>query len=279
MSKQTKRGAAWAGVVAVVVSAVVLAGANRPRRTVTVAPGTLASRLVARAMVVAEQGVARVGAPAGHVEEVRARVGDAVKDGTVVAVVLTRAGERHEVKAPQGGTVVRVHAVAGDDFGGTTPLLEMARLDRLEVLLEVDAADARRVAVGQDVLVRRLGGGEPLVTGRIARVAPTVGQRRIGASDARARAEGLVVAAWVPVGVDNDLILGEELEAALTLPELEAAAVVPHEAIRIEEGHAVVETPGRLLARERRVQLGRSDDRYVEVRDLAPGTTVLLPSP
>lgn len=274
MTHNQKRLTTIAGIVVMLALSLILVGAGGGDREVVVAAGTLRARLVARATIVAAEGVARVSAPEGQLRRLSARAGDSVREGAVLAVV--EAGPaRHEVLAPIDGTILRVLAAPGDDLAPGTPLLELARLDRLEARIEIDAADAAHVTVGRDVTLQNLGGGAPLANGMVTRVSPVVGRRTIGASDARMRAEGQVVTAWIPLGSASKLVLGQELEAVLTLPEVAAAATLPHDAILIENGHAVVRLPARLWPEKRRVRLGTSDDTLAELLDLEPGTTVL----
>lgn len=274
MTRRAKRATTITGIAVMLALSLILVGAAGTSREVVVAPGTLHAQLVARATIVAAGGVARVSAPAGNLRQLTVRVGDSAREGAVLAVV--EAGdERHEVEAPIEGTVVRVLAAPGDDLAAGTPIVEMARLERLEARVEIDAAQAEHVVVGRTVALRALGGGEPLASGLVARVSPVVGRRTIGASDARMRAEGQVVTAWIPLGAASKLVLGQELEAVLSLPEVTAAATLPHDAIQIEDGHAIVHVAGRLWPSKRRVRLGKSDAIVVELLDLDAGTKVL----
>ena len=276
MTREKKRTTAVVCIVGVAILSLLLLGANRPLQTATVSAGTLREQVVARATIAAADGIARVGAPAGNIRELRVRVGDVVKEETVLAVVK-HLDKEHEVRAPIAGTIVRVMAARGDDVTPGRPLLEMARLDRLEAQIEVDAVHARLVAKGREVTLRPLGGGDAVANGAIGRVAPTVGPRTIGAADARIRAEGRVVTAWLPLESAAGLVLGQELEAVLILDPVEVATLLPHAAITIVDGHAIVRTPGRLRPGTRRVTLGRSDADLVEVLDLPAGTVVIVP--
>ena len=271
-----KRATAFGCVLAIAITSVLLVGASSTQQTTEVRSGSLTEQLVARATVAAAEGIVVVGAPAGKLDELRGAVGDVVKKDAVLAVVV-HGDERHQVLAPIGGTILRVHAALGANVGPNAPVLDMARLDRLEVRIEIDATQARHVVVGREVKLRDLGGSEVRARGAIARVSPTVGPRSVGATDARIRAEGVVVAAWIPLAPDSGLVLGEEHEGVLVLPEGEVATLLPHAAVDIEEGHAIVRLPGRLFASKRRVRLGRSDLEHVEVHDLAAGTHVLMP--
>jgi multidrug efflux pump subunit AcrA (membrane-fusion protein) len=269
-----KRATAMGCLLTMAALSVLLVGASGAQRTAVVGAGTLTEQVVARATIVAADGVVRVSAPSGRLSELRVHVGDVVNKGAVVAVV-EHLETRHEVKAPIAGTVLAVLGAAGGDVTTGVAIFEMARLDRLEVRIEIDAANARHVSKGRSVTLRDLGGGETLVTGDIARVAPTMGPRTIGAADARIRAEGLIVAAWIPLAARSGLVLGQELEGVIALPEVDVPTLLPHEAVDIEDGHAIVRVPGRLFATKRRVRLGRSDVDHVEVLDLPAGTTVL----
>jgi cobalt-zinc-cadmium efflux system membrane fusion protein len=268
-----KRLAAVLSFLAVAaVGALVLSRGSIER--VRVEPGAIERQVVARAIVVPAEGIARVAGPPGRVRKLHARVGDVVGRGVVLATVEA-GGEEREVTAPIAATVVAVHAARGDDVAPGVPLFELADLRRLEVRVEIEAESAPAIAAGQAIVLRPLGGGAELARAHLARVDPLVGARSIGLSDARVRAEGRVVPAFASVPEGAGLLLGQELEVVLSLTAVEVAARLPHRAVRIEDGFAVVRLPGRFFDGTRRVELGRSDERWVEVLDLAPGSEVV----
>jgi cobalt-zinc-cadmium efflux system membrane fusion protein len=267
-----KRVAALIALAAVATATFVVFG-DRSDERVAVEPGAIARQIVARAVIVPEEGVARVAGPPGQVRKLHVQVGDVVGRGVVLAVV-EQAGKEHEVVAPIAASVIAVHAAKGDDVAPGAPLFELADLERLEVRIEVEAEHAPAVVAGQAVVLRPLGGGDAIAQARLARVAPLVGARSIGLSDARVRAEGRVVAAFARLPPGTGLKLGHELEAVIALGDVAVAARLPHAAVHIEDGRAVVRLPGRLYDTTRVVGLGQSDEHWVEVFDLAPGTMV-----
>ncbi|EDY39137.1 transporter, MFP family [Cyanobium sp. PCC 7001] len=88
-----------------------------------------------------------------------------------------------ELRAPIGGTVLRLHARVGErptDDG----VLDLGASDRMEALIEVYESDIDRVRVGQTVtLTSENGGFEGTLSGRVLRISPQVRQRDVLETD------------------------------------------------------------------------------------------------
>ncbi len=81
------------------------------------------------------------------------------------------------VRAPATGTVLRIHAHAGEDVGADG-LLELAKTDKMYVIAEVYESDIRRVHPGQTaVITGEMLGGQ--LTGSVERVGSMIAHSQI----------------------------------------------------------------------------------------------------
>jgi HlyD family secretion protein len=98
-----------------------------------------------------------------------------------------------ELRAPIAGTVLRIHARAGerpDDEG----ILELGATDRMEAVAEVYESDISRVRIGQVVsLTSENGGFAGQLRARVVRIAPQVRQRQVLATDPTGDADARIV--------------------------------------------------------------------------------------
>jgi multidrug efflux pump subunit AcrA (membrane-fusion protein) len=247
--------------------------------TAEVTAGPIAQRVVARATVVAREGVTEVRAPvAGQVRSVRVSVGDRVERGEELARLDVGRGGR-AIEAPVAGVVLERRASVGDDVLPTDPPL-FAIFDPVEIELRFELPDesAARVSVGDPVEVTPRGGGAVLAHGVVERLAARMEPARIGQSELAGSAAS-VRPGWVTLPPHPAFPLGRELEAVIELAPHDADARVPREAISLRDGRAVVHRPRALFDDAVEVEVGRADARYVEVEGLEPGTRVRLNAP
>ncbi|WP_225867498.1 HlyD family efflux transporter periplasmic adaptor subunit [Cyanobium sp. NIES-981] len=88
-----------------------------------------------------------------------------------------------ELRAPIGGTVLRLHARVGER-PGDDGVLELGASDRMEALIEVYESDIDRVSLGQTVTMTSENGGfEGTLSGRVLRISPQVRQRKVLETD------------------------------------------------------------------------------------------------
>jgi multidrug efflux pump subunit AcrA (membrane-fusion protein) len=184
--------------------------------------------------------------------------------------------ERTRVVAPMDGVVLARHVDEGDTVSeATSSLFDLADLEKTEINLEIEEPDALRVKEGMELTVTMPGGRETLGTGKITRLGARVQKRAIGADDARLRADTLVRSAWATYA-GTPLPLGKRVEAIVHLPERAVAALVPRDAVRIQDGLATVEVVAGPILERRSVRLGAADDSFVEVDGVKAGTRVLV---
>lgn len=275
------------GLLAAAAAAPLAAAPHWRRPVAVVEAGPVADRVIARAIVIAAEGTARVGGPAdGRVARVLVREGDRVKAGQALAEIEDAPGAAGAVRvvAPIAGAVIARRVDPGDSLalatrGGSLALFEIADTSRTEVRAEVEERDAARVAVGLAVTVATPGGRRAVGKGVVARLGESIERRTIGADDARVRAEGRVRSVWIVWEAPAPAAaLGAQVEAEIHLPEATAAARLPRSAIVVRDGRTVVDARLLLWSREVAVEVGAADPRHAEVRGVAVGTPVFLPA-
>jgi len=108
---------------------------------------------------------------AGVIQTVSAIVGDAVREGQVLATVESNESLRnYNVAAPLSGVVTARNANPGE-AAGESPLFTVADLSTVWIELALFPRDFSRVRTGQEVRVRTVDGGLR-GTGRIVYIAP-----------------------------------------------------------------------------------------------------------
>jgi multidrug efflux pump subunit AcrA (membrane-fusion protein) len=252
------------------------------REIVRVDKGPVGEHVVARAAVEPAQGLVHLYAASdGRVLRVRGRQGDQVEAGAVLAE-LEVAGKREELKAPARGVVLARHLEVGDyavsaQHGAREPCFELADSAETQLRIEVEEADAARIATGQNVRIRPTGFAPAVAQGRIERVSARLEPRSIGSDDARVRAGGWVRSAVVSwVGERPAWPIGARAEAVIELRRSQAAARVPRSALTVRDGRTVVEQPFGLWTRRVPVTVVNADEVYAEIRGLGPGSEVIV---
>ncbi len=218
------------------------------------------------------------GARADDVHAARARV-------TAAEAVIAEA--RHELdwthlRAPIEGVVLARNIDPGDvitnaRMGGTI-VFEIADVSHTELHAEVEEIDAARIRVGLPVTITWPGGLGDLGKGKLTRLGARLQRRAIGAADARERGEGWVRSAWIApswsAGAAGGLPVGQRVEVRLVLPPRRVDSRVPRRAIIVRDGRPAVRVASGLLWHDEPVQLGVADDRFVEIRGVAPGVAI-----
>lgn len=183
--------------------------------------------------------------------------------------------ERHEVRAPVAGQVLRVLQESEAVVAAGAPLLELGDPAELEVLVDVLTTEAVGIAPGAPVTIERWGGPVAL-QGRVRRVEPGAFTRvsALGVEEQRV---------WVVIDLvgprEGRAALGDgfRVDARITVEAIEDAVLVPASALFRRGGGWAVFVVQDGLARERRVAVTRRAARSAMVADgLAPGETVIL---
>lgn len=225
----------------------------------------LAERTAARDMLAAER---RRHAAEHELDQARALLAsvDAAEEG---------GPERHEVRAPVAGRVLRVLQESEAVVATGTPLVELGDPAELEVVVDVLTTEAVGIIPGAPVVFERWGGPAPL-EGRVRLVEPGAFTRvsALGVEEQRV---------WVVIDLvsprERWVTLGDgfRVDARITVEAAEDAVLVPVSALfrRGAGWAAFVVADG--VARERRVEVARRAARSAMISTgLVPGETVVL---
>ncbi len=183
--------------------------------------------------------------------------------------------ERHEVRAPAAGRVLRVLQESEAVVASGTPLLELGDPAELEVVVDVLTTEAVGIAPGAPVTIARWGGPAPL-QGRVRLVEPAAFTRvsALGVEEQRV---------WVVVDLvgprEGWAALGDgfRVDARITVEATDDAVLVPVSALFRRGGGWAVFVVQDGLAHERPVELARRAARHAKVAaGLAAGESVVL---
>jgi pyruvate/2-oxoglutarate dehydrogenase complex dihydrolipoamide acyltransferase (E2) component len=264
-----------AGAGLVIVALLTRAGGSDAK----VEAGVVGERIVAEARVVATDGIAHVTVPTdGRVLKVFVHEGDHVEAGAPLAD-LSPESDPTKMTSPIAGTILIRRLDPGDFVRVLVdgPVFEIGDPTRTEVRLEVQEADADRIAKGARVTITSVGGRETLGEATLVRIGERMEPRGLSADDARTSALGWArpaYAAWKDKA--PALTIGRHVEAVVHGADLEVPARVPKAAVRVRDGRAVVRERFLLWSRDVPVELGRADDAFVEVKGIAAGRVVIV---
>lgn len=198
---------------------------------------------------------------AGIVIDVKARVGDEVTAGQVLAIIESDGSlSSYEMKTLISGTIIDKHITLGEAVSRENGAFIVADLSTVWVDITVYQRDIPSVAIGQKVFVSG-GQGLPEVTGKISYVSPVV-EEETRTSLARVELPN-------PDGVWRP---GTFITAKIIVENFAVTVAIPRTALQMMDGKDVVfvETGEGFIPRE--VKLGRSGkDRVEIVSGLSPG--------
>lgn len=175
---------------------------------------------------------------------VKQALAEAQIDAESTALMLASAGSassgRYNLVAPLDGTIIEKHASVGEVLKDDTRVFVIADLSTVWVDITVYTKDLARVSVGQSVIIRADGLKKPLL-GSISFVGA------IAKTDARAAQARMVLA-----NADGKLKPGLFVSAEIALEKIDAAVVVPEDAVQTLDGGSVVfvEEDGAFEARK-----------------------------
>jgi len=189
----------------------------------------------------------------GVIQAVRVKVGDAVKQGAVLATVESNESlQTYSVTAPLAGVITERNANPGEQAGDQV-LFTVADLSTVWVELSLFPRDVVKARVGQSVRVKSPDTGLN-AEGKLVYVAP-FGQAANQTLVARVLLEN-AERSWAP---------GLYVNADVTLAETPVPLAVRNEAVQNLEGRDVVFVQGDHGFAPHAVQLGRSDGEFSEL--------------
>jgi RND family efflux transporter MFP subunit len=168
--------------------------------------------------------------------------------------------------APFEGVIVARKRDRGASVSAGDGVLEVARVDRLRLRIEIPEAQAAAIAVGATVSITLPTLGQRTLSAAVSRFAPAL--------DARTR--------MLPVEIDvantdGGLLAGVRAEARLGGKAREGVLTVPSEAVLVEDGASVVYVAAGDVAHRRVVHVGYDNGVVAEILDgVKPGELVAL---
>ncbi|HYC88080.1 MAG TPA: efflux RND transporter periplasmic adaptor subunit [Thermoanaerobaculia bacterium] len=191
-------------------------------------------------------------------DSIRQMMRTAPRDGTVVYATNWR-GEKKKI---------------GDSCWKNERVVEIPDLNRMKAEGEVDEVDAGRVAVGQRVTLRLDAHPDDELHGTITMAARTV-QRKRGTQDP-------VKVLRVDIALDKTdpakMRPGMRFQGTIELGRVKNAVLIPRESVYVSSKGPFVYRRDALNVETVPVQLGRQNDKSVEVlKGLAAGDRVLVP--
>jgi cobalt-zinc-cadmium efflux system membrane fusion protein len=192
----------------------------------------------------------------GIVRAIKKRIGDSIsRDDLLASIESNQSLTVYDLKAPIGGTVIDRQISLGEYASEQKPAFVVADLSTIWVDLSIYRQDLRRVRIGDEVLIDPDDGAGD-IKGEISYLAP------VGASETQT-----AVARVVLQNPKGRLRPGLFATARLILAERKVPVAVHAGAIQTFENKTVVfvrEGDDKLEARP--VELGDSDQKYVEIR-------------
>ncbi|MFQ5456902.1 MAG: efflux RND transporter periplasmic adaptor subunit [Myxococcota bacterium] len=196
----------------------------------------------------------------GIAKEVRAKIGDTVKSGQVLAVVESEALAPYSLKTLIDGVVIAKHITRGEPVSREQAAFVVADLRDVWVDVSVYQKDLPPVRIGQPVIVSA-GHGLKEARGLISYISPVVNE------DTRTATARVVLpnpdGFWRP---------GLFVTARIQVERTEVPLAVPRTALVVLEDRTVVFAEHDDGFEPRPVKLGMKDDLNVEIQEgLAPG--------
>jgi RND family efflux transporter MFP subunit len=184
------------------------------------------------------------------------------------AALARRSEQLATLRAPISGVVTRLEAPLGASVDIAQPIVEVADLSALDIIFNVSASDAARIAPGASVTLSagESAKGEPLGVGHITDVGGTV--------DSATRS--VSVRALAPPNA-RSLRIGETIFGQISTSVHPRAIVIPVAALVPDgDGFKVFVVTTDNLARERKVTVGRRTEASAEILSgLAAGERVV----
>jgi len=163
------------------------------------------------------------------------------------------------IKAPFAGVITQRHVdhgafVRSAAEGTTTPLLRIAKTDRIRLLVDIPEVDVRYVHVGTQVEIDVKALDEPAFSGAVARTADALNPE--------------TRTMRVEVDLDNSdgkLKAGMYAETVVKLESIKSAMVIPSKAIRVVGKQTVVLVASDGLAESKPIKIGYDDGIWAEI--------------
>jgi RND family efflux transporter MFP subunit len=185
--------------------------------------------------------------------------------------------QRHALPAPFAGVVADRYTDVGEWITRGTPVIDLVATDRVRLDVQAPQEYFTRISKDAPVTVRVHGGSTRTLAGRISALVP-IGTR----TEAQGRESTRTFLVRVLIDeTQNALLPGASATAEIRLKGSSRGFVVPRDALlRYPDGtHSVfviLEQQGALIARERRVRIGRGGQEVEVLEGLKPGERIVI---
>jgi HlyD family secretion protein len=187
--------------------------------------------------------------------------------------ILQQQLEQAQIRAPFDGVITETDAKDGDQIQSYTPVLTISNPSKLEISVELQAADLSNVALAQPVTIVLSAFPTAKLDGKVIRM-PSIANGNTPTLPANLRT--VRISLPNPPGVVN---LGDLANVAIDVQRKEGVLVLPTTAIRTFGGRRFVRviTPDN-REREIDIQIGINDDTNTEItQGLQEGDKVISP--
>ena len=172
----------------------------------------------------------------------------------------------------KGGSGEMSKVRVGESRWQTAELFEIADLSTLMVRVPVSEMDVSRVPAGQSAEIRLLAYPEKQYQGRVEHVSPFAEDKntKLGALAVRRRGYAGVRVSDLRISIldaDDNVRLGYAAEVSIRVGEVADRLIVPHTAVRHDDGQAFCSVVSNGRPERREVRLGQSNETEVAVLD------------
>jgi HlyD family secretion protein len=241
---------------------------------------------LAQAGFVSKASLDRARAARDQADALVAEAGEAAKaarhglDAARAQLVTAQSGGRGlgavAVTSPVAGVVMRVPQESERVVLAGTPLVEIGDPDQLEVVTDLDSADAVRVKLAAPVLIDAWGGGRPLM-GKVRLIEP-YGFTKISALGVEEQRVNVIITFAEPRKAWERLGHGYRVVVRITISSVKNVVQIPISALfRAGNRWSAFVVGGDGKARLVYLDIGDMSDDMAEVRKgIEPGTRVIL---
>jgi HlyD family secretion protein len=173
------------------------------------------------------------------------------------------------LRAPFDGIIASVSGNVGEQVSSGTPIVTLIDPTTVRVDTTVDESDIAKVKVGQDAVLTIDSLPGVSLQGKVVSIA--------GSATVSSGVVTYVVSVGLSTPNDGTLKEGMTVAATITVASKDNVLMVPSRAVKTSGRNRVVEVVVNGKTEQRTVQVGQSNDQYVEITDgLQEGDQVLI---
>jgi len=229
-----------------------------PVKTMPAVSGTLEDYIRISGDVKAASSIAIYPDVAGTLSAVQVSTGEYVQAGSTVAEVdPSRPGAAYSISpvdTPIAGTVTEIFAEIGETVSTSVPILEIGRLDTLEVKTRVSERYVNRIEVGQTAWIETDALSGERIKARVSSVSPVV--------DSTTRTMEISLAI---TGSQAGLKAGMLADVTLVLNRLEKTIKVPSSAVTERSGGSYIFVVSGSSVNMQQVETGLTIDNITQI--------------